>query len=105
MQVYSIYTEDIQIKNLCVSLGGMKFILIKELPKLLNCPEKWKFSYHALGLLFPTRIFPSSSIFHLSDVLCFFPPHQPLPLQIGLALVLFKACPGSSRKAPLPLIL
>ena len=36
---------------------------LSSLRNLLNCPEKWKFSYHTLGFLFSARMFPPSRFF------------------------------------------
>ena len=45
------------------SVAGRKSILINKPLNLLNCPEKWKFSFHALGFLFSARMFPPSRFF------------------------------------------
>lgn len=67
MHLYSNYTGNIQIKNLCTSLDGRKWILTRDSPNFRNCLEQWKLSGHVLGLPFSAKMFPSSGIFRLSD--------------------------------------
>ena len=55
------------------SVAGRKSILINKPLNLRNCPEKWKFSFHALGFLFSARMFPPSRFFLSVMFFVFFP--------------------------------